>query len=273
MSLLLKIARRIPPLRKLILRGLYRKKGIHLEELVSLGENKFFLYRIKGAYLPGETLHTDMSLEWMKKKALNESMHFYQPGENDVVIDLGAGLGEETLIYSRLVGKGGRVVSVEANPQVHNALAKMVRLNQLDNVTLCRQALGPENGRMTLTSPAGSYESGFVSTQREGHDEVESVTLVTLMKNLHVDHVDLLKANIEGAERFIINELPAEYFARIRNVAIACHDFRLKKENNEFFRTRELVKSALKKNGFTIRQRQTGIDYLDDWVYGSRNFA
>ena len=38
----------------------------------------------------------------------------YLPRAGDTVIDVGAGIGEEAVIFSRLVGESGRVISIEA---------------------------------------------------------------------------------------------------------------------------------------------------------------
>ena len=254
------------------MRRLYNRKGVSLENLRWVEKDRFYLYKINGTYFPNETLHADMSQDWLLQKAKNESLHFYVPAKNDVVLDLGAGLGEETVLISALVGHGGRVISIEANPQVYKALSEMVRLNKLDNVIACQYAVGPTNGSVRIHSPQGSYESGFVTGEAQNSFATESITLASVMDKFHTERIDLLKSNIEGAERYV-KDLPPDYFKKIRNVAIACHDFRLKNESNEFFRTREQVIRALEQNGFRISQRKTGVDYLDDWVYGSRNFA
>jgi FkbM family methyltransferase len=254
------------------MRRLYNRKGVSLENLSWVQKDRFYLYQINGTYLPNETLHEDMSQDWLLQKAKNESLHFYVPGKNDVVLDLGAGLGEETVLLSALVGPEGRVISIEANPSVYKALSEMVRLNRLNNVIACQYAIGPSNGSVRIHSPHGSYESGFVTGESQNSFATESITLGSVMDKFHTERIDFLKSNIEGAERYLA-DLPADYFKKIRNVAIACHDFRLKNESNEFFRTREQVKRALEENGFRVSQRQTGVDYLDDWLYGSRNFA
>src|SRR5271154_2216517 len=44
----------------------------------------------------------------------------YTPGVGDVVIDVGAGVGEEALTFSRAVGKHGRVICIEAHPRTYH---------------------------------------------------------------------------------------------------------------------------------------------------------
>jgi hypothetical protein len=40
----------------------------------------------------------------------------YTPRLNDVVLDVGAGVGNATLLFARLVGSNGRVIALEAHP-------------------------------------------------------------------------------------------------------------------------------------------------------------
>jgi len=39
--------------------------------------------------------------------------HYFQPKKGDIVIDVGAGRGEDTLAFSQSVGKSGQVIAVE----------------------------------------------------------------------------------------------------------------------------------------------------------------
>ena len=50
-----------------------------------------------------------------------------KPG--DSFIDVGANIGYFSLLASRLVGRGGPVVSVEASPSIHHDLAENIRRN------------------------------------------------------------------------------------------------------------------------------------------------
>ena len=57
-------------------------------------------------------------------------LHFlwgYQPRKGDVIMDVGAGVGEEALMFSREVGEHGRVICVEAHPRTYRCLEKLVR--------------------------------------------------------------------------------------------------------------------------------------------------
>src|SRR5690606_7976977 len=46
----------------------------------------------------------------------------YVPSPGDIIIDVGAGLGEECLIISEYIGNSGKIYAFEAHPRVSKAL-------------------------------------------------------------------------------------------------------------------------------------------------------
>ena len=60
--------------------------------------------------------------------------HIYQPKPGDVIVDVGAGHGEDTLPFSMAVGPTGRVLAVEAHPTSFLILRRFCELNGLVNV-------------------------------------------------------------------------------------------------------------------------------------------
>src|SRR4030095_12023579 len=58
----------------------------------------------------------------------------FQPTRGDVIVDVGAGVGEETLPFSRAVGDEGTVFCIEAHPRTFRCLQKLIHYNRLHNV-------------------------------------------------------------------------------------------------------------------------------------------
>src|SRR4029079_6638769 len=48
----------------------------------------------------------------------------YHPAAGDVIVDVGAGIGEDTIILSREVTPSGRVIAIEPSPRVFRCLQK-----------------------------------------------------------------------------------------------------------------------------------------------------
>jgi FkbM family methyltransferase len=55
------------------------------------------------------------------------------PKEGDVILDLGAGIGDYTFLSSLKVDKFGKVVSIEADRFTYKLLVKNIKLNNLSN--------------------------------------------------------------------------------------------------------------------------------------------
>jgi hypothetical protein len=81
-----------------------------------------------------------------------------------------------------------------------------------------------------------------------------------------IEQIVFLKVNIEGAERLLIRRFTA--ISRVRHIAISCHDFLGKRMNDDSLFTKQEVSEFLLKNSFDICSQQTGVDYIDDWIYG-----
>ena len=67
--------------------------------------------------------------------------HVYQPRPGDLIIDAGAGKGEDTIVFSRAVEPIGKVLSIEAHPTTFSCLRLFCELNHLQNVTPVNFAL------------------------------------------------------------------------------------------------------------------------------------
>src|SRR5262249_23018263 len=58
----------------------------------------------------------------------------YQPKAGDIVLDVGAGHGEDVLPLAQKVGPTGKVIAIEAHPVAFSHLIRLCRLKRLNNV-------------------------------------------------------------------------------------------------------------------------------------------
>jgi FkbM family methyltransferase len=271
----LKLVRKIkvPFIRKWFLKYFFKKNGVFLQDIITYDNGKFFLYKVDNIFIPDESLYWPVSFETKLKKCKNESLFAYQPHNGDTIIDIGAGLGEETILFSKLVGDKGRVIAIEANPSVFKILKKVIELNHLKNVYAFNLAIYEKDAMVSLVDAYASYDAVFIKKDvYDKENSVKGVRFDTFLKEQQIDRIDFLKVNIEGGEKFVIDTISTHQLNKIPHIAIACHDFRYRKERNDFFRTKDYVTQQLLKNSFDVSQsRQTGIDYIDDWVYAKKN--
>ena len=149
-----------------------------------------------------------------------------QPG--DVVVDLGANIGSNTLLLSDRVGSSGHVYAFE--PIMHRPLSKNLETNGASNVTLIAAAVSDEPGEMTmvvrgncidshLRRPGAAEEAGKDAKRLEPgaegevdfredhfdreHEQELSVPVTTLdafVAEHKPERLDFVKVDIEGAE-------------------------------------------------------------------------
>ena len=88
----------------------------------------------------------------------------------------------------------------------------------------------------------GSSDTGFILCVGKTLDE--------LLVSQKIDKVSLLKLNIEGRGRYIVENLPHR---KIERLIISCHDFRFERGDREFYRTYNAVKVALVSYGYKVK--------------------
>jgi FkbM family methyltransferase len=192
----------------------------------------------------------------------------YQPRSGDVIIDIGAGRGEDSLPFSRKTGPTGVVIAVEAQPGTFRQLERFCRLNQLHNVITLHAAVMDAPGTIQITD-GELWETNSVQTDGSGIT-IRATTVDDICREQQIDHIDFLKMNIEGAEAFALRGM-AETIEKIAKICVCCHDFRAERGDGEQYRTRNFVTDFLKRNGFVVSSRSSDRrDYVRDHIFGTR---
>jgi FkbM family methyltransferase len=187
----------------------------------------------------------------------------YSPSLGDVVVDVGAGTGTESVAIAKAVGPEGRVIAVEAHPSTAEVLERAGSVNGLNNITVVVAAAANRPGTVRISD---SDNFGTNTVLDDGVHEVEAITVDNLVESLGLDHIDFLKMNIEGAERLAIVGM-REAVERIDRMAISCHDFL----GTEWGATRDLVRSWLVEHDFEVSSRlEDARPWARDYLYASR---
>jgi FkbM family methyltransferase len=205
---------------------------------------------------------------WTPRQIERQTSYFflykYVPREGDIIVDVGAGSGWETLLFSRSVGMSGRVISIEAHPRTFRCLSKMCEKNRLENVTLIQAAIGDREGEVQITDSSDHEANSIIKV--DSGIRVTGTTLASVFRSLGLSRVDFLKMNIEGAERLALSGM-VEMVRKTKNVCIACHDFLANDGGPDEFRTKANVIAFLKQNGFVVALRESDGDFLQNYVY------
>ena len=191
----------------------------------------------------------------------------YKPKKGDVCIDIGAGLGIDTRLMSRMVENEGKVFSIEATERTYKALEACVEYNQLNNVTTSHCAITNQDGLVQIVDDMGHHtENKIIFDDTSNYSTVEGLTIDHYIEMHDIEYVDYMKINIEGAEKLVIEEF--KKIKVVKNIAISSHDFLGLRTGDSSYFTKDLILDFLEKNNFEYYMRDTGIDYKDGWIYG-----
>ncbi|HEY1258345.1 MAG TPA: FkbM family methyltransferase [Stellaceae bacterium] len=149
---------------------------------------------------------------------------FLPPG--GTALDIGANLGEWTVPLARAVGPTGHVLAVEPAPRSAAALDKTLAANALRHAQVVRCAVGERDGSAEFAVPLVTSARADTGTARigaasAGHEavEVELRRLDTLVADWRLDRIDLVKIDVEGHERRVLDG-GAGSLARFRPVLV-----------------------------------------------------
>lgn len=211
------------------------------------------------------------SYDYLHSLLVKSFCFFYHPKPGDCIVDIGAGLGEESLIIAQMVGNTGSVFAVEANPITYSALQHIVNANYFFWVKPLNLALYKEDGFVNIEDDEDNYLGNTINKQNgQRVFKVKALTLDSLIQENNIKHIDYLKCNIEGAEKFLIKGMSSST-SIVKNVCISCHDFRHTHHGHgEFYLTKSEVKNFLIEQGFEVLTQNSGVPHIDDFVYARR---
>jgi FkbM family methyltransferase len=120
--------------------------------------------------------------------------------ESDIVVDVGANVGNFGLMAASVVGPKGKIYCIEAHPRTYGFLTENVALNRRSNVFLFNLALGDKKSEV-LFSDLRSDDQNRISQNGSG-------ILVPMVRlddvPLSEFPIQLLKVDVEGYEKFVL---------------------------------------------------------------------
>ncbi|CAL9514892.1 hypothetical protein SUDANB9_03698 [Streptomyces sp. enrichment culture] len=132
-----------------------------------------------------------------------------RPG--DGFVDVGANIGVFSVLAARLVGAQGRVVAIEASPDLHRRLVRNVRLNALGNVRALNAAVS-DRARTLTFALASSRNTGANSIVPydgpvESSFRARARPLPELLDAAEIATARVIKIDVEGAEGSVVRGL------------------------------------------------------------------
>jgi FkbM family methyltransferase len=208
----------------------------------------------------GRRTRTNASFEEVERAERRFYLDYIRDGM--VVFDVGAHVGELTLLFARSAGSG-QVHAFEAGRSSFERLSSACQARS--NVLLHHLAVSDRIGEIELhvyddahlawstqaNRPLAAYG---IDVKPVGLERVRSITLDRYCETAAVGQIDLLKIDVEGAELQVLigaKRLLAEQ--RIR-----CLTFEFGQTTFDMGNTPEAIEELLQGNGYTIRNLVAG---------------
>jgi FkbM family methyltransferase len=146
----------------------------------------------------------------------------YQLKSGDTYIELGAWHGNYSQLAIDKIGPSGFAVLVEPSPVQFEILQN--RMKKYKNVICVQKAIWKENGTIDFMGTGERYDHlkgvDFVVNDNRPLIKTETVTFDSLLRELFIDHIDLLTCDIEGGEKVLFQ---STNFSKVQNMAVAIY--------------------------------------------------
>ena len=143
--------------------------------------------------------------------------------EPDTIIDAGANIGLSAIYFANRFPKA-KIIAIE--PEASNFAVLKRNTQAYKNVTAIQAALWDANGEIEVVD-VGIGHWGFQARAAEQSEtichRVPAFTVKAIMSRFGMTHVDVLKIDIEGAEKEVM-DASADWIDNVSMLAIELHD-------------------------------------------------
>jgi len=152
---------------------------------------------------------------WIIDPSFEKPIHNLFNLEKGVFVDVGAHIGKYTIMVARKL-KDGKVIAIEADTNNFKILKKNLVLNNLENVIALNVAASNKRGYINfyhIEGPATAMHS-IIKPGRIKCKEIQVRTerLEDILQKLGIKQIDLLKIDVEGAERLVLEGLGTKLY-------------------------------------------------------------
>jgi FkbM family methyltransferase len=142
----------------------------------------------------GCTLYSYGCLDYWDERTIRRML---VPGS--CCFDIGAHIGYYSLLFSKWVGRSGRVFSYEPVPYTYSFLERNLQRNDASNVNAWQAAIGDRNGSVRMAAEAGA-RLGWSTVADYGNLDVRCTTVDSEIQRIGLKHLDFVKIDAEGFE-------------------------------------------------------------------------
>lgn len=189
-----------------VVQMVFRRKGDKVDSFLEANVLGFKMRLNPGEFVDCALLlfpqfYDNRELDYMRKRL--------KPG--DVFVDVGSHIGLYSMVASRKVGPGGRVIALEASPETFERLQWTISDNGADNIDSVHVGLSDREETLTLSMVAPPFEAASTFLIEEGRGaQVSCRPLLDVLQEAGVDHITGMKLDIEGFEHKVLSRFLAD---------------------------------------------------------------
>lgn len=178
-------------------------------------------------------------------------------GKKDLtIVDIGANVGNFSYYASQFAKK---VYALEPSLEHFQVLTHMLEFNKLTDIVVpINKAIYMQSGRFEFHHNANRtmYSLHTAVDDKSSNPElVLAITLEDLFKDYNIEHVDLMKLDIEGSEHEVVSSPSFKAVAsKINTIVIEYHQWSGRHPNQ--------LNEALKNNGFRVSVMPSSADII-----------
>ncbi len=125
----------------------------------------------------------------------------------DTFVDLGANMGFYSLISAKIVGKAGKILSVEPDHDNFSFLSKNIELNNFTQIIACQCGISDCNEMITFYKDTSNNEMGsFIPQKGTIEVKLECSSLLDILNKNNIQKISFLKIDTEGFELKILSK-------------------------------------------------------------------
>lgn len=157
---------------------------------------------------------------WLKDDGDNLLRYKYHLNKDSIIFDIGGYKGDFAAeVFSRFQSK----VFVFEPVEKFYTYSKN-RFQHNDNIKLFQYGLGAKDEVFSILEDENKTQ--MANTQSSSSIEVKVRNIETILKELNITYIDLLKVNIEGGEYELLEKMyDIGFMGKVKNYQIQFHDF------------------------------------------------
>jgi len=170
--------------------------------------------------------------------------------EPKIIFDCGANVGLAA-VYFKNKYPAARVIAVE--PESSNFEILLKNTEKYNDIECVKTGIWKKSTNLRIID-SGQGNWGFVTeeTDHEGPDTIKAVAIGELMKQFNVDHIDILKIDIESSEKELFEENFEKWLPKVKVVIIELHDRMKEGCTRSFFKAMVNYKFTMTHKGENI---------------------